>query len=174
MGDPQDLTIPPARCPPPLARWAIETFTNIDEIVLDIMCGSGTSLVEAVLTGRHGWGVDIDPLARMVALAKATPIDPAAVDELAGRIERDAPATDDDGWRPALDRLDYWFRPDVAGDLARLRRLIRTHTNEGPLRRLAWTVFSSLIVGRTSVANARDLVHSRHHFREWTENPNAV
>jgi len=163
-----------ARCPPPLARWAIETFTNIDEIVLDIMCGSGTSLVEAVLTGRHGWGVDIDPLARMVALSKATPIEPAAVNELASHIERDAVATDDDGWRPALDRLDYWFRPDVAADLARLRRLIRTHTNEGPLRRLAWTVFSSLIVGRTSVANARDLVHSRHHFREWTENPNAV
>jgi SAM-dependent methyltransferase len=163
-----------ARCPPPLARWAIETFTDASDIVLDVMCGSGTTLVEAALTGRHGWGVDIDPLARMVALAKATPIDPAAVDELAGRIERDAPVTDDDGWRPALDRLDYWFRPDVAGDLARLRHLIRTRTDEGPLRRLAWTVFSSLIVGRTSVANARDLVHSRHHFREWTEDPHTV
>jgi SAM-dependent methyltransferase len=163
-----------ARCPPPLARWAIETFTDAGDIVLDVMCGSGTTLVEATLTGRHGWGVDIDPLARMVALAKATPIEPASVDELAGRIERDAPATDDDGWRPALDRLDYWFRSDVAGDLARLRRLIRTRTDDGPLRRLAWTVFSSLIVGRTSVANARDLVHSRHHFREWTEDPQAV
>jgi SAM-dependent methyltransferase len=138
------------------------------------MCGSGTTLVEAVLTGRHGWGVDIDPLARMVALAKATPTEPAAVDDLAARIERDASATEDDGWRPALERLDYWFRPDVSADLARLRCLIRTHTDEGSLRRLAWTVFSSLIVGRTSVANARDLVHSRHHFREWTENPNAV
>ena len=73
----------------------------------------------------------------MVALSKATPIEPAAVDDLADRIERDASLTDDDGWRPALDRLDYWFRLDVSADLARLRRLIRTHADEGPLRRLA-------------------------------------
>jgi SAM-dependent methyltransferase len=163
-----------ARCPPPLTRWAIETFTDSGDIVLDVMCGSGTTLVEAVLTGRDGWGVDIDPLARMVALSKATPIEPAAIYDLADRMEQYAPETEDDGWRPALDRLDYWFRPDVAADLARLRCLISTCTDEGPLRRLVWTVFSSLIVGRTSVANARDLVHSRHHFREWTENPNAI
>jgi hypothetical protein len=30
-----------ARCPPPLARWAIETFTDRGDIVLDPMCGSG-------------------------------------------------------------------------------------------------------------------------------------
>ncbi len=163
-----------ARCPPPLARWAIDTFTDPGDVVLDVMCGSGTTLVEAALTGRYGRGVDIDPLARMVALAKATLADAGEIDDLADEVERLAPSTVDDGWRPDLPRLDYWFRAEVAADLARLRQLIRRLAAGGPLQRLAWTVFSSLIVGRTSVANARDLVHSRHHYREWTEDPLTV
>lgn len=163
-----------ARLPPPLARWAIQTFTDPGDFVLDVMCGSGTTLVEAVLTGRYGWGADIDPLARMVALAKAIPVDPASVDDLADRIQTAARTAEDDGWRPDMDRLDYWFRDEVAADLARLRQLIKAHSEQGPLRWLAWTVFSSLIVGRTSVANARDLVHSRHHYRAWTEDPKTV
>lgn len=163
-----------ARCPPPLARWAIETFTDPGDFVLDPMCGSGTTLVEAALTGRHGWGVDIDPLARVVTMAKAVPVAAHAIESLAATITVRAPKTADNGWRPDLPRLDYWFRPEVQADLARLRQLIVTHTNVGPLRQLAWAMFSSLIVGRTSVANARDLVHSRHHYRAWDEDPRTV
>lgn len=164
-----------ARLPPPLARWAIETFTDPGDYVLDVMCGSGTTLVEGLLTGRHSWGVDIDPLARLISLTKATPISSTAIVELADRVERSlAVAQLDDSWRPALPRLDYWFREDVSADLARLKCVItKTTSEQSSLRTLAWTVFSSIIVARTSVANARDLVHSRHHYRLWHENPNA-
>jgi DNA modification methylase len=162
-----------ARLPPPLARWAVESFTDAGDYVVDVMCGSGTTLVESLLTGRHAWGVDIDPLARLIALTKATLVEPSAVLALAEKIEhRLARAPLDDNWRPSLPRLEYWFREDVSRDLARLKSGIRATTSEhSPLRSLAWTVFSSLIVARTSVANARDLVHSRHHYREWPENP---
>jgi SAM-dependent methyltransferase len=159
--------------PPPLARWAVESFTDAGDYVLDLMCGSGTTLVEGLLTGRHAWGVDIDPLARLIALTKATPLKPSAVFALAERIEHCLERTLlDDSWRPSLPRLEYWFREDVSRDLARVKSGIRATTaDQSPLRSLAWTVFSSLIVARTSVANARDLVHSRHHYREWSENP---
>lgn len=162
-----------ARLPPPLARWAVESFTDAGDYVLDVMCGSGTTLVEGLLTGRRALGVDIDPLARLIALTKATFVEPAAVLALAEKIERSlAQAPLDDSWRPSLPRLEYWFREDVSRDLARLKNGIRaTTSHQSPLRSLAWTVFSSLIVARTSVANARDLVHSRHHYREWPENP---
>lgn len=162
-----------ARLPPPLARWAIESFTDPGDHVLDVMCGSGTTLVEGLLTGRHAWGVDIDPLARLISLAKATPIPSDAVFALADEMEQGLVSMKlDDSWRPMLPRLDYWFREDVSADLARLKCLIAKSTADGsPLRLLAWAVFSSLIVARTSVANARDLVHSRHHYRKWTESP---
>ena len=137
------------------------------------MCGSGTTLVEGLLTGRHVWGVDIDPLARLISMVKATPIPSASILELAGEIEKCLTSgTLDASWRPALPRLGYWFRDDVSADLARLKSVIvKTTSEESALRSLAWVVYSSLIVARMSVANARDLVHSRHHYREWTENP---
>lgn len=162
-----------ARLPPPLARWAIESFTDPGDYVLDVMCGSGTTLVEGLLTGRHAWGVDIDPLARLISMVKATLIPAASILEFAAEIEKGlAAGAVDDSWRPALPRLDYWFREDVSADLARMKSLIvKTASEESALRSLAWAVFSSLIVARTSVANARDLVHSRHHYRAWTENP---
>lgn len=165
-----------ARLPPPLARWAIETFTDPGDYVLDAMCGSGTTLVEGLLTGRHVCGVDIDPLARLIALTKATYVDHEVILDLGKEIERRLSGAElDDSWRPTLPRLDYWFREDVSRDLARLRSAILTTTPIGsPLRALAWTVFSSLIVARTSVANARDLVHSRHHFRAWTKSPDVA
>lgn len=165
-----------ARLPPPLARWAIETFTDPGDDVLDVMCGSGTSLVEGLLTGRHARGVEIDPLSRLVSIAKATPIEPKAINDLARKVDRiSSKYLLDDSWRPVLPRLEYWFREDVSADLARLKSIIvRATTSGSPLRDLAWAVFSSLIVARTSVANARDLVHSRHHYREWREKPDVL
>src|SRR5437588_1133351 len=68
-----------AKCPPPLVRWAVERFSEPGDRVLDPMCGSGTTLVEATLRGRVPLGIDIDPLARLVSATKATLIDPEAI-----------------------------------------------------------------------------------------------
>ncbi|MGH9752352.1 MAG: DNA methyltransferase [Blastocatellia bacterium] len=52
-----------AKCPPPLVNYAIHYYSSPGETVLDPMAGSGTTLVEARLMGRHARGYDIDPLA---------------------------------------------------------------------------------------------------------------
>lgn len=164
-----------ARFPPPLARWAIESYTSEGDIVLDPMVGSGTTMVEAALTGRTGWGADIDPLARLIAMAKSTPIKPERIVRAADRIEqlfRDDEAGNP--WRPDLPNFDKWFREDVARDLAKLKTAIPRAARRHDLRNLLWVMFSSLIVARTSVANARDLVHSRHHYREWERDPGVM
>lgn len=163
-----------ARCPPPLVDWAINSYSQPGGMVLDPMAGSGTTLVEASLLGRRGRAADIDPLARLISKAKATCVDLDGYDKATAEIDRLLNAAVlDDSWRPALPNWDYWFRDDVASDLARLREAIPVAATDTDIRDLLWVVFSSLIVGRTSVANARDLVHSRHHYREWTENPDA-
>jgi SAM-dependent methyltransferase len=54
---------------PDLAAHAITTYTAPGELVLDPMCGSGTTLVEAVRCGRPAIGVDIEP--RYTTLATA-------------------------------------------------------------------------------------------------------
>jgi DNA methylase len=59
----------PAKMLPALARQAIATYTAPGELVLDPMCGIGTTVVEAVHLGRDGLGVDFEP--RWAALAQA-------------------------------------------------------------------------------------------------------
>jgi len=59
----------PAKMLPHLAAHAIGAYTAPGELVLDPMCGSGTTLVEAVCSGRDAIGVDIEPL--FTALADA-------------------------------------------------------------------------------------------------------
>jgi DNA modification methylase len=54
---------------PNLAAHAISSYTAPGDLVLDPMCGSGTTLVEAMHLGRVGLGVDIEP--RFTALAEA-------------------------------------------------------------------------------------------------------
>jgi hypothetical protein len=161
-----------ARCPPALADWAISHFSRPGQVVLDPMSGSGTTLVEACLLGRVARGADIDPVARLIGKVKATPVEVTILDKAAAEIQRLLEeATLDDRWRPDLLDWERWFRPEVARDLARLREAIRLASTDPDVTDLLWVCFSSLIVARTSVANARDLVHSRHHYRPWQEDP---
>jgi DNA modification methylase len=53
---------------PYIPRNVIQRFTNVGDIVLDQMCGSGTTLVECKLLSRNGIGVDINRDAIMVTL----------------------------------------------------------------------------------------------------------
>ncbi|MDT8903243.1 DNA methyltransferase [Anaeroselena agilis] len=59
---------------PQIARQAIELLSSPEETVLDIYVGSGTTLVEAVLAGRHSIGIDLNPLAALISKVKITPI----------------------------------------------------------------------------------------------------
>jgi tRNA G10 N-methylase Trm11 len=54
---------------PALAAHAITIYTDPGEIVLDPMCGAGTTLVEAVRAGRDAIGVDIEPAFTAIARA---------------------------------------------------------------------------------------------------------
>ena len=50
----------PARMLPAIARRAIATYTGPGDLVLDPMCGIGTTLVEAVHLGRDAIGVEYE------------------------------------------------------------------------------------------------------------------
>jgi len=73
----------PARFSPAFARAAIETFTKPGDLVLDPYVGGGTTLVEALALGRHGWGIDISQLAEFVATVKTTVLEEKEIGILA-------------------------------------------------------------------------------------------
>jgi SAM-dependent methyltransferase len=62
-------TAHPAKMLPAIARQAIAAYTQPGDLVLDPMCGIGTTLVEAAHLGRHALGVEYE--ARWAQLARA-------------------------------------------------------------------------------------------------------
>lgn len=67
---------------PQIARQAIELLTAEGEVVLDPFCGSGTTILEAALVSRRAIGVDLNPLAVLIARVKCTPIAERSRNEL--------------------------------------------------------------------------------------------
>jgi DNA modification methylase len=51
----------PAKFPETLAQEFIEFFTNKDGIVFDPMAGTGSTLVAALRSGRHSYGIELNP-----------------------------------------------------------------------------------------------------------------
>ena len=64
----------PAKFPSQLPGRCIQVLTDPNDRVLDPMAGSGTTVLEAFLSGRHGIGFDIDPLALLITRVKTTPL----------------------------------------------------------------------------------------------------
>ena len=64
----------PARFAPEFAREVIMQFSSEGDCVLDAFMGGGTTIVEAISTGRTALGTDINPLAHFVATVKTTPL----------------------------------------------------------------------------------------------------
>jgi tRNA G10 N-methylase Trm11 len=76
----------PAKFHPPVVRYLIEKYSKADQTVLDPFCGSGSLLVEAAISGRHGIGTDVDPLAVFVSTVKARRYDLPALKRAAGKV----------------------------------------------------------------------------------------
>ena len=72
----------PARMHPITARRLVEAFAPPGGTVLDPFCGSGTVLVEAMLAGRNARGIDLNPLAVVLARLKTQPRAHAELDAL--------------------------------------------------------------------------------------------
>ncbi len=60
----------PARFSPRFVRAAIEQFTQPGDLVFDPFMGGGTTLVEAIASGRNALGTDISSLATFVSTVK--------------------------------------------------------------------------------------------------------
>ncbi|MEY8041207.1 TRM11 family methyltransferase [Saccharopolyspora cebuensis] len=56
-----ESTAHPAKMLPAVAAHAIRHYTSPGDLVLDPMCGIGTTLVEALHAGRHALGVEYEP-----------------------------------------------------------------------------------------------------------------
>jgi len=175
-----------AKCPPQLVRYGLRYYSKVGDVVLDPMAGSGTTLAEARRLGRHAIGYDIDPLARLITAVKISNIADHEVErtytKVAELVEADLKALKGHcaarsakarAVLPEFPNRDYWFDHEVAVALALLSHHISS-VRAASVRRFLWVAFSSVILAKKSVANARDIIHSRHHHFEHETQPDVL
>jgi hypothetical protein len=75
---------------------------------------------------------------------------------------------------PDFTNRDYWFEDGVSRALAILAYHIRHLAMSQSVREFFLVAFSSLILSKTSVANARDIIHSRHHYWRHEQSPDVL
>lgn len=180
-----DLHAFAAKFPPQLPRAFIRALANPGDIVLDPMMGSGTTVVEAILEGRQGVGLDIDPMALLLARVKTMPVDMGSLWHASYKVTSQAHAllSNNKVIEQSLSQrfdertkvfVDYWFLPTTQRELIALVLAIQDVT-EPSARRFLELTFSSIIVTKSGgVSRARDLAHSRPHLDETKTPKNAL
>jgi DNA methylase len=176
-----------AKCPPQLARYGVRYYSKVGDTILDPMAGSGTTLVEAKLLGRNAIGYDIDPLARLLAKVKTNSVRDRDIgaghkivlsrcrrDLRNLRFKRRAAALRLRVHPPEFRNRNYWFTTEVASSLSLVSHHIANARMPAHVRDFLWIALSSLILSKTSVANARDIIHSRHHYQKHDEPPDVL
>lgn len=119
--------------PPPVASHLISTYTEPGDLVIDPMCGSGTSGVEALLTGRRALLADVNPLALLIASVKTRSVSTQALAERAAEVvDRYRPlTTSEDPFEPlGLRNPEHWFLPATAESLRGIRHLVEAEPDE--------------------------------------------
>jgi SAM-dependent methyltransferase len=148
--------------------------------VLDPMAGSGTVLAVACSKGHEAIGIDIDPLAVLLASVWTRPINAKRIRSRASETLMQAkkefrrissgrayPTKSDDETRKFI---RYWFDDYARRQLAALASVINRTQNKSD-RDVLWCAFSRLIITKQAGASlAMDLSHSRPH-REFTRAP---
>lgn len=108
----------PAKFIPQLARRLIDEHSAPGDMVLDPFCGCGTTLVEAMVTDRPSFGVDINPIAVQISKAKIQHLEPEEVDEFQNHLEDRVKTITAEP--PDNPRIAYWFKDEQMLDLAKL------------------------------------------------------
>ncbi len=169
----------PARMAPGIALEALGNG-NTSLRVLDPMAGSGTVLAVARANGHRAFGVDLDPLAVLLAGVWTRTVNgERATDKAVAVLDRASsvfgslssgsayPSGSDEETRKFA---RYWFDAYARRQLTALATAIG-RVRDSATRDVLWCAFSRLIITKSSGASlAMDLSHSRPH-RKFTHAP---
>lgn len=151
----------PAKFIPQIPNALIQELSSIGDTVLDIFCGSGTTLIEALLLKRNAIGIDANPLACLISEAKTSTISENEyntleciidkANEYASSASLSLPNLFHDElfsskeWRPDHDAVSFWFEPFIVEELAEILSWCKSLHNK-KIRTIALCAFSSIVV----------------------------
>lgn len=134
----------------PLFLLSLDRLCSPKGILLDPFSGSGSVLLESIINRvhkRNAWGIEINPLGRLISKVKTTPINIAKTRHLLKHIircnrnlshEKDLPI-------PEFKNIDIWFSKKAIRQLAKLRCSIENLDSEKDYKDFFWLCFSVVI-----------------------------
>lgn len=141
----------PARFSPVFARAVISALTKPGDVVLDPFMGGGTTVVEALISGRNVIGVDLNPLSVFVTKVKTTPLSNAKLKlinmwkrEVADLINLHDKVSQDRKWVPYQKYVPWPIRKGVDLFLEYLKYIEDKHCQDfvrcGLLKTAQWAL----------------------------------
>jgi DNA modification methylase len=159
----------PAKFIPYYPQIFIKHLSKEGNIVVDPMCGAGTTLIEASLAKRNGLGIEIDPIGSLISSVSTTPLTEKTLlryeKSLFAKLEADfakqrhrilsLPSQTD------FPNQDIWFRPETLQQLLNIRDAILDVFPSNQYKRFALCCLSA-IVRDVSNADPRDIFPQRN------------
>ena len=137
----------PAQLIPQIPRYFLQKISrkNEDSTVLDPFCGTGTVMVEAMHNGWNSVGVEINPVAALMAKVKTTAIHKEILEEkLESIVSLFNELNGDEAELPEFQNRDYWFNKRNARILAKIKYCISS-ISDRDIADFYKVVFSSII-----------------------------
>lgn len=149
LGDSRDyytnlLHAYPAKMYREIGRSLLTSYPHKGDTVLDPFCGTGTVLMQARLYGMNAVGVDINPLAVLIAKVKATSLNARKLSRQTDAVFEAIENFDGDTALPEFPNIDFWFEKHVQEDLANILCCVRNVKNKR-YRDFLSVCFSSII-----------------------------
>lgn len=143
-----------------------KNYIKPGEIVLDPFCGSGTTLLEANLSGINAFGADANPLARLISTCKTMPVKKDRAKSYLKQIIESVSKLDavETFW---FKNIEMWFSSRVQTDLSKLYVSIN-NISKGKYRDFFLMCFSATL-GKTSYTDPRIAVPVRINVNRYAE-----
>src|SRR6266446_1595647 len=152
----------PAKFIPQIPNALIQELSSVGETVADIFCGSGTTLVEALILKRNAVGIDANPLAALISRAKTTCLVEGDAERLESVVQRAGDLAENVSDEKQLflfksgkspykaaplehEAIQFWFEPFIVEELSEILSWCR-ELSTPTCRTVALSAFSSIVV----------------------------
>lgn len=149
---------------------ATDFFCPKNGIVLDPFCGTGTVLLEAVLSGRNAWGADSNPLAEAITEVKTNYIPKVELSETLTVLLKQAKQVTVNLQHP--DAVSVWFSPSTLKQLAALQAVINDLADER--QKAFFALCLSSVVRKVSFADPSISVPVHWNPERFSANPSRM